>query len=193
MAAMDDELESFVSEPMSDALRLAGIKAMVGDAAGLPPLTSAEAIALYDGFLRARRDSGAPFLSIELRAVINWGQRARIDGLLLDNLREAAIGIDLEGPDVLFCAPPGPESFSAASALVATGDDPDLDCVQLAFAAVRWADGRPTSAIEREAIAQWARIAVANNALLDAFVDSPAATIDYDARGRVVIYPPERH
>lgn len=187
-----DDFEAFLTTPGSAPERRAAITRQIGEAADLVPLVPAEAVALLDGFLRARELSGQPFSAIELTRIMNWAQFTRIDELLLEQLCAGALGIDVEGPEIVFCRPPAAESFSAASAFAPPCPDAQEERVQLAFAAVRWAAGQPRTSSEIEKVARWVRVAAANTGLLAAFVAAPEAVIDFDTRGRIAIYPPER-
>ena len=191
MATMED-FSAYFTQPGSAAERRAAIAAMLGDASDLGPLEPAEAVALMDGFLRGRELTGRPFSSIEMTKLINWGQFTRMYEILLDQLCAGSLGIDIEGPEMVFTVAPAAESVRVAAAFLDGDLDDELARVRLAFAAVRWAEGMPARAEDFELVDRWTRTSRANADLLAAFVAAPDATIDFDARGRVAIYPPER-
>jgi len=177
------------SEPADDDLELYG---QVYDSNPLPLLEREEAGALIRGFLRSRGRDQAPFVEMEFTALLLWAQRTRLDATLLKGVRLALIGLNIEGPEIIFESGGDPETLTAADGFVAaTGDSSERMAVR-ALVAARWRNGNLPSAAEEERIATWARVTEGNNALLSAFLAAPDACIDIDHRGRIQIYPADR-
>lgn len=157
------------------------------------PLERADAMALIEGFLRLRQAEKRGWTEVEYLAVIEWGRRTRLDQDLLGLLRQGLLGLDFSGPELLFTSPPALADVQAVELIIAVGDDGDGDAVLVALAATMWADGgRMPSAEQQQQVVAWVRTARANSALLDALLLCPHPSLDYDSRGRMVFYPPER-
>jgi hypothetical protein len=170
--------------------RRAAIRAMF-EQAPYETLTVDEATALLDGFLRLREAEAREFSDLEPASLITWAQRVRLDRELLGLAARQLVSIDTDGLEISLALAPAEEFFAAARGRVA-GEDEWVGAALRAFVAGRLAQSREYTPAELKFVADWGRVTHDTNALLDAFVGCEGAMIDYDHRGRVAIYPPER-
>ena len=150
-----------------------------------------EGARLITGFLRARELAGADFSSVESDATVFWAQQTRSDEAALDLVARHLGSIDVQDLEIVFMAPRfNAGDLDAAEGMIAE-EEPELRAVLVALCATRWAAGQFTSNEDIARVARWVRMARSRAILLDAFLACPGAAIDFDARGRIAIYPPD--
>lgn len=143
------------------------------------------------GFLRAQEADGRPFSSIEMSGLINWAQRTRTDETVLELLVKGLAGVDWQGPELVFSLPSFDSVAIEAAEMMIEETKTDVRAALIALCATRWAAGELTEDDHIKRFRHWVLGVRARATLLDAFLSVEDAAIDYDQRGRIVIYPPE--